>query len=107
MVAKIMKPAHNTVQAMNTLEARIERATTDDKITRDERQSIRAQLDRVENRAQSMVAHQGKPALDAVNDVRRMLNRNTLANKADEALGVLAEGRHKTWREAKHDKNTN
>ena len=107
MVAKIMKPAAHTAQAMKTLEARIERATEDEQITRAERQSIRAQLDRVENRAQTMVAHQGKPALDAVNDVRRMLNRNTLARHADDALGELAQGRHKMWREAKHDKETN
>src|SRR5688500_5243747 len=106
MVSPMMKPAADLRRSMDTLSRRVENAAADGTVTRDEKRAINAQVDRVEARAQGMVTHVGAEALEVVGDIRNM-SRQQLAQQADRALSIIADGRHAMWREARHDARTN
>ena len=105
MVSRALRPAHDAVTAFRSLEARLRRITADGDVTRAEKRALDAHAERVEGRVQGLVAHTAAPALDALADFGRM-DRGALARRADDALEKLADGRHRLWREARHDART-
>lgn len=103
----ILTPARDMSDRLKKLERAIDRADDDASVTRAEKRALIDHANRLEKRAEGMVAHTGAPVLNTLDRVKELIRGRRFADHVDDAMSTLASGRHKMWREARHDQRTN
>ena len=103
---RFLAPARTVAKGLEAVKRQVDAFTADGKVTSAEKTSLLHTLAAARTKAESLVALQSQPALDALARVEMLTKNGTLTAKAQTAVTALREGRAQMIASATHAAHT-